>query len=138
LRRSHLDLNTLPLQVAKLGESLAKRPERLWATNEKKTDAPHAIYCLGAHCHGRSRSTAKKHDDIAASQLNELHWIFAPFELIEPHSVSRSLNRICRISNWYGSVRGGHPAHHEQTIAEAGQPQAARFSPTVISLQGAA
>ena len=29
-------------------------------------------------------------------------------------------------------------AHHEQIIAQAGQPQAARFSPTVISLQGAA
>ena len=29
-------------------------------------------------------------------------------------------------------------AHHEQIIAQAGQPQAARFSPTVISLQAAA
>ncbi|MFZ1090470.1 MAG: hypothetical protein WAN75_14745 [Xanthobacteraceae bacterium] len=28
--------------------------------------------------------------------------------------------------------------HHEESIAEVAQPQAARFSPTVISLQGAA
>jgi hypothetical protein len=79
--------------------------------NEKKTDAPHAIYRRGPHRHGPSRSdptTEQQRDDIAASQLNELHSIFAPFQLIEPHSVSRSLSRICTISNWYGSVSGVH------------------------------
>ena len=66
--------------------------------NEKKTDAAHAISRLGARCHGRSRSdrtTEQQRDDVAAAQLNELHSIFAPFQLIEPQSVSRSLSRIC-------------------------------------------
>jgi hypothetical protein len=49
LRRSNVNVDILPLEIAKFGESLAKWPQRLGAGNEKEADAPHPLALLRAH-----------------------------------------------------------------------------------------
>jgi hypothetical protein len=39
LRRSDVDLNILPISMAKIAERLAKWPHGFWATNEENADA---------------------------------------------------------------------------------------------------
>jgi hypothetical protein len=46
LRGSNLDLDILPLEIAKIAERLAIRPHGFWAIDEKNANAPHPIDLL--------------------------------------------------------------------------------------------
>ena len=43
MRRSDLELDIFPLDIAKVVERLAKRPQGLRASDEKEADAPHPL-----------------------------------------------------------------------------------------------
>ena len=71
LRRSDLELNIFPLDIAKVGQRLAKRPQGLRATDEKEADAPHPLL-LCARRERPYRRTTDYRDELAPPHMPPL------------------------------------------------------------------
>ena len=70
MRRSDVDLDIFPLDIAEIAERLAKRPQRLWATDEKDADVPHPLALLRPRRErpGCRRATEQR-DELAPSDV---------------------------------------------------------------------
>src|SRR5690242_10481950 len=65
LRRTHLKLDILPLDITKIAERLAKWPHGFWATDEKHADARHLCRLLRRHYdRPHSRSATDQRDEL--------------------------------------------------------------------------
>src|SRR5207249_4403413 len=61
-----LDLDIFPLDIAKLAERLAKRPQGFWAPHAKNADAPYPLGLLRARRERPRHRAAKQCDELAA------------------------------------------------------------------------